>query len=181
MRAQRSSIANFAVARSAFLQGDCARGTQFANKATQLNPYAVDIYAVAAAMLYNCENSLSVQYAQRAERLWPQGAVQPNAVLVFHYFDQGDAKRALAAARRIPPNLRGPYQDLAYAMAHAADGNLPEARKHWDAMADSVNSTGDLTPRQVLRRLLATPSTRERVYGRLRDTGLFSEDEPATP
>ena len=176
IRGREHASANFALARSSFLNGNCSRGKEFAEKAAALDPYEATIQAQAGAYLFACSDPDALKYLNRAIALDPRGSILAETALVLTLLAEGKDKQALEYAEKIVPSSTGvgPYYDLTMAMVYAKNGRVKESRLSWDRLVAAYGNEKDESPEQLIRRLITNPLLAERAVQLLRHTGIVS-------
>jgi tetratricopeptide (TPR) repeat protein len=176
VRGREGASANFALARSSFFNGNCSRGKEFAEKATELDPYEATIQAQTGAYLFACADPDSVKYLRRAIALDPRGSIVAETALVLTLLVEGKDKEALEFAERIVPSSTGvgPYYDIAMAMVYAKNGRIEDSRASWDRLVTTYGSEKDESQEQLLRRLITNPMLADRAFQLLVRTGVIT-------
>lgn len=176
VRGREDASANFALARSSFFNGNCSRGKEFAEKATQLDPYEATIQAQTGAYLFACADPDAVKYLRRAIALDPRGSIVAETALVLTLLVESKDKEALEFAERIVPSSTGvgPYYDIAMAMVYAKNGRIEDSRASWDRLVTAYGSEKDESQEQLLRRLITNPLLADRAFQLLVRTGVIT-------
>jgi len=177
VRGREDASANFALARSSFFNGNCSRGKEFAEKATELDPYEATIQAQTGAYLFVCADPDAIKYLRRAIALDPRGSIVAETALVLTLLAEGKDKEALEAAEKIVPSSTGvgPYYDVAMAMVYAKNGRIEDSRKSWDRLVVAYGNDKDESEEQLLRRLITNPLLAERAIQLLVRTQVIGE------
>jgi tetratricopeptide (TPR) repeat protein len=177
VRGREDAAANFALARSSFFNGNCSRGKEFAEKATELNPYEATIQAQTGAYLFVCADPDAINYLRRAIALDPRGSILAETALVLTLLAEGKDKEALEAAEKIIPSstVVGPYYDVAMAMAYAKNGRIEDSQKSWDRLVAAYGSGKGESHVQLLRRLIPNPLLADRAIQLLVRAGVIRE------
>ena len=176
IQGREDASANFALARSSFLNGNCSRGKEFAEKAAALDPYESTIQAQTGAYLFACADRDALQYLKRAIALDPRGSILAETALVLTLLAEGKDKQALEYAEKIVPSSTGvgPYYDIAMAMVYAKNGRIEDSRRSWDRLVAAYGTEKDESPEQLIRRLITNPLLAERAVQLLRRTGVIN-------
>ena len=176
VRGREDAAANFALARSSFINGNCTRGKEFAEKAAALDPYEATIQAQTGAHLFACSDQDALKYLKRAIALDPRGSILAETALVLTLLAEGKDKQALEYAEKIVPSSTGvgPYYDIAMAMVYAKNGRIEDSRQYWDRLVIAYGIEKDESPEQLIRRLITNPMLADRAFQLLRRTGVFS-------
>jgi tetratricopeptide (TPR) repeat protein len=175
VRGREDASANFALARASFFNGNCTLGKEFAEKATELDPYEATIHAEAGAFLFACNDPSANKYLRRAIALDPRGSIVAETALVFTLLAEGKDKEALDIAEKIMPSSTGvgPYYDIAMAMVYAKNGRIKESRAAWDRLVAAYGSETEESPKQLLDRLILNPLLANRAFLLLSVTGVI--------
>ncbi len=176
VRGREDSAAVFALARSSFFNGSCARGKELAQIAVALDPYEASIQAETGANLFGCNDPEASQYLRRAIALDPRGSIVAETGLVLTLLAEGKDKEALTLAEKIIPSSTGvgPYYDVAMAMVYAKNDRIAESRVSWDRLVAAYGSGRDESPQKLLRRLIVNPSLADRAYTLLSGKGVIT-------
>ena len=176
IQGREDASANFALARSSFLNGNCSRGKEFAEKAAALDPYESTIQAQTGAYLFACADRDALQYLKRAIALDPRGSILAETALVLTLLAEGKDKQALEYAEKIVPSSTsvGPYYDITMAMVYAKNGRIEDSRKSWGRLVATYGAEKDESPEQLIRRLITNPLLAERAVQLLRRTGVIN-------
>ncbi len=153
-----------------------SRGKEFAEKATQLDPYEATIQAQTGAYLFACADPDAVKYLRRAIALDPRGSIVAETALVLTLLAEGKDKEALEFAEKIVPSSTGvgPYYDIAMAMVYAKNGRIEDSRASWDRLVTAYGSEKDESQEQLLRRLITNPLLADRAFQLLVRTGVIT-------
>jgi tetratricopeptide (TPR) repeat protein len=175
VRGREDASANFALARSSFFNGSCARGKEFAEKAVELDPYDSTIHAQTGAFLFACDDPSAIKYLKTAIALDPRGSIVAETGLVLTLLAEGKDKQALEFAQKIIPSSTGigPYYDMTMAMVYAKNGRIAESRASWERLVEAYGSEQEESPRALLSRLIINPSLANRAIQLLTQTGVI--------
>lgn len=175
VRGREDASANFALARSSFFNGSCARGKEFAERAVELAPYEATIQAQTGAYLFACNDPDAEKYLRRAIGLDPRGSIVAETALVMTLLQQGKDKEALTFAEKIVPSSTGvgPYYDIAMALAYARNGKIAESRTSWNRLLATYGEENDESPEQMINRLIINPDLAGRTFQLLSQTGVI--------
>lgn len=176
VRGREDAAANFALARSSFFNGSCARGKEFAEKAVELDPYEATIQAQTGGYLFGCGDPDANRYLRRAIALDPRGSILAETGLVLTLMAEGKDKEALEIAEKIVPSstVVGPYYDIAMAMVYAKNGRIEDSRESWDRLVAAYGSENE-SQEELIKRLIINPGLANRAYILLSLTGVISE------
>jgi len=154
-----SASANFAVAHTAFLGGDCDAGVAWGRRAAELNPLNSRIIGYLGLYMHGCKLPESNEWAVRALEMDTNIDSTIAAMLAFQKFKRGDAigaqklsQKYMARALRPEPSL-----ELTYILSTALLGDKPEARRLWRNLATRFGHSEHTPVRQVLRSWIASP------------------------
>lgn len=177
VRGREDASAVFALARSSFFNGSCARGKEFAERAVALDPYDSTIQAQTGAYLFACDDPDGTQYLRRAVALDPRGSIVAETGLVLTLLAEGKDKEALIFAEKIIPSSTGvgPYYDIAMAMVYAKNGRIAESRASWDRLVAVYGTEKEESPQELLGRLIINPSLADRAFQLLSRAGVITE------
>ena len=175
VRGREDAAANFALARSSFLTGNCGRGKEFAQKAAELNPYEATIQAQTGAHLFACGDRDAIVFLRRAMALDPRGSILAETGLVLTLLAEGKNREALEVAEKIVPSSTsaGPYYDVAMAMVYAKNGRVKDSRASWDRLVAAYGNKEGEDPEQFIRRLIINPLLAHRAYTLLSQRGVI--------
>jgi hypothetical protein len=176
VQGREDASANFALARSSFLNGNCSRGKEFAERAAALDPYEATIQAQAGAYLFACSDPDALKYLKRAIALDPRGSILAETALVLTLLAEGEDKQALEFAEKIVPSSTGvgPYYDIAMAMVYAKNGRIEDSRVSWNRLVAEYGTENDESHEQLIRRLITNPLLADRAFQLLLNTGVIS-------
>lgn len=177
VRGREDASANFALARSSFLNGNCSRGKDFAQKAVELDPYESTMQAQAGAYLFACNDPDALPYLKQAIALDPRGSILAETALVLTLLVEGKDKEALEYAEKIVPSSTGvgPYYDIAMAMVYAKNGRIKDSRVSWDRLVAAYGTDKNESQEELLRRLITNPLLAERAFRLLVRAGVISD------
>ncbi|MEH6791769.1 tetratricopeptide repeat protein [Parasphingorhabdus sp.] len=174
VRGREDAAANFSLARSSFLTGNCNRGKEFAQKAAELNPYEATIQAQIGAHLFACGDREAIVFLKRAMALDPRGSILAETGLVFTLLAEGKNREALELAEKIVPSSTsaGPYYDIAMTMVYAKNGRVEDSRASWDRLVAAYGKKDSESPQQFIGRLIINPLLAQRAYTLLSQSGV---------
>ena len=137
-----SADAHVADARVAFVAGQCRRGTESANRALTLNLYSPEIMGLLGFLLYQCDDPRAEGLMSAAQSLDPDIPTFYNIGLILSLLENGKKEEALMIADRMRPPGPGmaAQYNLSQMLANAARGDLPLARRQWQAAAKAAGS-----------------------------------------
>jgi tetratricopeptide (TPR) repeat protein len=171
----RSSSAAFAVAQSAFIEGNCERGVAWGRRAVDLNPLNSRVVGYLGLYMLGCRLPEGEEYTARALEMDPNTDLVVAATLAFQKLQRGDAKGArelslkyMATAEKVEPGL-----EVTYILSTAALGDHREARRAWQRLTKSYDLPETATPRQVMRGWIANPAVLRQVELAFEKVGLY--------
>lgn len=154
-----SASATFAVAQSAFYDGDCRRGVTWGERAVRLNPLNSRIMGYLGVYMLACNMPDGEIYSARALEMDPDADLAVAATLAMQKLRRGDAEAArqlasqyMDAAPRPTPGL-----EISYILASAMLGERDEARRAWRSLVERSGLPPTATPREVLGQSIANP------------------------
>lgn len=160
-----SASATFAVAQSAFIEGDCLKGVSWGKRAVELNPLNSRIAGYLGLNMLACQLPEGEEYAAKALDMDPNTDLVVAAMLAFQKLKRGDAQGAqafslkyMAAAEKVEPGL-----ELTYILSTATLGDKREARRAWRRLTARYGLPETVTPRQVMSRWIASPAVLREV------------------
>lgn len=163
--APSSAYAAFAEARSAFFEGDCRRGDEWAKNATQANPLDSNLIGYHAIYLAGCNDPRAEQLAERAIALDPDVDLGVYAILALLRYKQGDfetayrlSNRKLADSSRIDPGLL-----ITRTLSALAIGKPQEAGRTWKDLNNRLGLAEDTRPDIMLENYIVNPKLRAAV------------------
>jgi hypothetical protein len=168
--------ANFAVAQSAFFDGDCDTGVAWGKKAVALNPLNSRISGYLGLYMIGCNLPEGELYAARALELDPNADLTIAAAVAFQKLKRGEAEAArqmsteyMASSPRDEPGL-----ELTYILSSALLGDKKEARKAWKILAERYGMTEKSPPREVLGRWISNPALLDDIMTVVDRSALFA-------
>ncbi|MEO9601224.1 hypothetical protein [Parasphingorhabdus sp.] len=154
-----SAMANFVIAQSAFLAGDCVTGAAWGKKAVQLNPQDPRISGYLGLYMIGCKDLDGEKYAARALELDPNADLTVAAAVAFQMLKRRDAEAAkqlsseyIASSPRYDPSL-----ELTYILSSAMLDDREEARRAWKILTGRYGLTEKSPAREVLSRWIVSP------------------------
>lgn len=154
-----SASANFAVAQSAFFDGDCRKGVAWGKHAVELNPLNSRITGYLGLYMLACQLPEGEEYAERALRMDPNADLAIAATLVVQKLRSGDAEAARDLALEYRASAKGstPGLDISYILSTAMLGDKQEARRAWKRLAVRSGLPETAATRLVLEKWIANP------------------------
>jgi hypothetical protein len=155
----QSASSNFAVARSAFFDGDCAAGKKWGDSAITINPNDMRITGYLSIYLTACEDADGATLAARALAIDPNADLVVASNLAYIKLIQGDNSGAYALSRhylvgapRVEPGL-----EVVGALSAAAVGHRREAQQLWAAVSKRFGMPANSSAHAVLHQFVTNP------------------------
>lgn len=163
--APSNAYAAFAVSRSAFFQGDCERGNEWAKNATTANPLDSHLIGYHAIYLAGCNDPRAEQLAVRAIALDNNVDLGVYAVLALLRYKHGDfeaayrlSRKKLADSSRSDPGLL-----ITCTLSALALGEKQEALRTWQKLNTDLSLEKNSKPAITLKNYIVNPSLRKAV------------------
>ncbi|WP_417594858.1 hypothetical protein [Parasphingorhabdus sp.] len=154
-----SASATFAVAQSAFFEGDCHRGLAWGERAVRLNPLNSRIMGYLGLYMLACNMPGGEAHATRALQIDPDADLTIVATLAMQKLRRGDAKAAQQLASQYMDLAPGPTPglEISYILSTATLGDKEEARRAWRQLAKRSNLPATASPGEVLGKWMSNP------------------------
>lgn len=154
-----SASATFAVAQSAFFEGDCRRGVAWGERAVRLNPLNSRIMGYLGLYMLACRMPEGEAYSTRALQMDPDADLVVAATLAMQKLRRGDAKAAQQLASKYMDSAPGttPGLEISYILSTAMLGDKDEARRAWRSLAERSGLSESAPPREVLSKWMSNP------------------------
>ena len=154
-----SASAAFAVAQSAFLEGDCRRGVAWGERAVRLNPLNSRIMGYLGLYMLACKMPEGEAYSTRALQMDPDADLTIVATVALQKLRRGDAKAAQQLASRYMDLAPGstPGLEISYILSTATLGDKEEARRAWRQFTKRSNLPETAPPSEVLGKWMSNP------------------------
>tara|TARA_R110000787_G_scaffold98664_5_gene202870 strand:+ start:69046 stop:70749 length:1704 start_codon:yes stop_codon:yes gene_type:complete len=154
-----SASATFAVAQSAFFEGDCRRGVAWGGRAVRLNPLNSRIMGYLGLYMLACRMPEGEAYSTRALQMDPDADLVVAATLAMQKFRRGDAKAAQRLSSQYMDSAPGttPGLEISYILSTAMLGDKDEARRTWRSLAERSGLSESAPPREVLSKWMSNP------------------------
>lgn len=154
-----SAVATFAVAQSAFYEGDCRKGVAWGERAVRLNPLNSRIMGYLGLYMLACNLPEGEAYSVRALELDPYADLVVAATLAMQKLQRGDAMGARQLSSKYLDSAPGaaPGLEISYILSTAALGDKAEAQRAWRSLIARSGLPKTATPRDVLSRWIANP------------------------
>ena len=154
-----SASATFAVAQSAFYEGDCRRGASWGERAVRLNPLNSRITGYLGMYMLACQMPEGEAYATRALQMDANVDLAVAATVAIQKLRRGEAKAAQELSAKYMDYAPGGAVglEISYILASAMLDNKEEARKAWRALAKRSGFAETAPPGEVLGRWIANP------------------------
>ena len=154
-----SASATFAVAQTAFYEGDCRRGVSWGERAVSLNPLNSRIMGYLGIYMLACKMPQGEAYAARALELDANADLAIAATVAMQKLRRGEAKAAQELSSRYMDSVPGAAVELeiSYILSSAMLGEKEEARKAWRLLAKRSGFPETAEPRAVLSKWIGNP------------------------
>jgi len=154
-----SASATFAVAQSAFYEGDCRRGASWGERAVSLNPLNSRIMGYLGIYMLACKMPQGEAYATRALELDANADLAIAATVAMQKLRRGEAKAAQELSSRYMDSVPGAAVglEISYILSSAMLGEKEEARKAWRLLAQRSGFPETAEPRAVLSKWIGNP------------------------
>ena len=154
-----SPSATFAVAQSAFYEGDCRRGASWGQRAVSLNPLNSRIMGYLGIYMLACKMPEGEAYATRALELDANADLAIVATVAMQKLRRGEAKAAQELSSRYMDSVPGAAVglEISYILSSAALGEKEDARKAWRLLAKRSGFPETAEPRAVLSKWIGNP------------------------
>tara|TARA_R110001599_G_scaffold177911_6_gene370249 strand:+ start:2133 stop:3821 length:1689 start_codon:yes stop_codon:yes gene_type:complete len=154
-----SASATFAVAQSAFFDGDCRRGVAWGERAVRLNPLNSRIMGYLGLYMLACRMPEGEAYSTRALQMDPDADLVVAATLAMQKLRRGDAKAAQQLASEYMDSAPGstPGLEISYILSTAMLGDKDEARRVWRGLTERSGLSESAPPREVLSKWMSNP------------------------
>ena len=154
-----SASATFAVAQSAFYEGDCRRGANWGKRAVSLNPLNSRIMGYLGIYMLACQMPEGEAYATRALELDANADLAIAATVAMQKLRRGEAQAAQELSARYMDSVPGAAVglEISYILSSAMLGEKEEARKAWRLLAERSGLPETAAPRAVLSKWIGSP------------------------
>jgi len=155
-----SASATFAVAQSAFFEGDCRRGLAWGERAVSLNPLNSRIMGSLGIYLSACDMPEGEAYLKRAMQMDANADLAVVAMVAMQKLRRGDAKGAQEMSLKYMDSIPGAAMglEISYILSSAMLGEKEQARKAWRLLAERSGFPETAEPADVLGRWIADPN-----------------------
>ena len=132
-----SASATFAVAQSAFFEGDCRRGVSWGKRAVGLNPLNSRIMGYLGIYMLACKLPEGEAYVTRALEMDANADLDIAATVAMQKLRRGDAKAAQELSAKYMDFVPGAAVglEISYILASASLNEKDEARRAWRMLA----------------------------------------------
>ncbi|AMO72101.1 tetratricopeptide repeat protein [Sphingorhabdus sp. M41] len=170
-----SASATFAVAQSAFLEGDCRKGVAWGERAVSLNPLNSRIMGYLGMYMLACNMPEGEAYSTRALKMDANADQVVAATVALQKLRRGDAKGAQELSSKYMDSVPGaaPGLEISYILSSAMLGQKEEARKAWRLLAKRSGFPETADPADVLGRWIANPNLVRELESDFRKAKLF--------
>jgi len=154
-----SASATFAVAQSAFFEGDCRRGLSWGERAVSLNPLNSRIVGYLGIYMLACDMPEGEAYSIRAMQMDANADLAVAATVAMQKLRRGDAKGAQEMSSKYRDSMPGAALglEISYILSSAMLGEKEDARKAWRLLADRSGFPETAEPADVLGRWIFDP------------------------
>lgn len=170
-----SASATFAVAQSAFLEGDCRKGVAWGERAVSLNPLNSRIMGYLGMYMLACNMPEGEAYSTRALQMDANADQVVAATVALQKLRRGDAKGAQELSSKYMDSVPGaaPALEISYVLSSAMLGQKEEARKTWRLLAERSGFPETADPGDVLSRWIANPNLVRELEADFRKAKLY--------
>lgn len=154
-----SASATFAVAQTAFFEGDCLRGRSWGERAVGLNPLNSRIMGYLGMYMLTCDMPEGEAYATKALEMDANSDLAIAATVAMEKLRRGEARAAQQLSSKYLDSVPGSAigLEISYILSSAALGEKREARKAWRELAHRSGFPETAEPRDVLAKWIANP------------------------
>lgn len=154
-----SASAIFAVAQSAFFEGDCRRGVSWGERAVGLNPLNSRIMGYLGIYMLACKLPEGEAYVTRALEMDANADLDIAATVAMQKLRRGDAKAAQELSAKYMDFVPGAAVglEISYILASAGLNEKDEARRAWRMLAKRSGFPETAAPRKVLDKWISNP------------------------
>jgi|TARA_R110002049_G_scaffold35935_5_gene115343 hypothetical protein len=155
-----SASAVFAVAQSAFFEGDCRRGVSWGERAVSLNPLNSRIMGYLGIYMLACKIPEGEAYVTRALDMDANVDVDVAATVALQKLRRGDVKAAQELSSKYMDFVPGTAVglEISYILASAGLDEKEEARRAWRVLAERSGFEENAAPRKVLTKFISNPA-----------------------
>ncbi|ASK87085.1 hypothetical protein SPHFLASMR4Y_00293 [Sphingorhabdus sp. SMR4y] len=170
-----SASATFAMAESAFFEGDCRRGLLWGERAIELNPLNSRIMGYLGMYMSACNMPEGDAYAMKALEMDPDAELVIAAAVAMSKLRRGDAKAAQELSSKYHDSLPGAALglEISYILSSAKLGEKDDARAVWRQLAERSGYPETANPRDVLGKWISDPDLLRKVEADFRDAALY--------
>jgi hypothetical protein len=155
-----SASATFAVAQSAFFEGDCRRGLAWGERAVRLNPLNSRIMGYLGIYMLACDMPEGEAYSIRAMQMDANADLSIAATVAMQKLRRGDAEGAQEMSSKYMDSMPGAALglEISYILSSAMLGEKDDARKAWRLLAERSGFPETAEPAKVLGKWIFDPN-----------------------
>lgn len=170
-----SASATFAVAQSAFYEGDCRRGASWGERAVNLNPLNSRIMGYLGMYLLACKMPEGEAYATRALQMDSNADLAIMATVAMQKLRRGEAQAAQDISSKYMDSVPGAAVglEISYILSSAMLGEKDEARRAWRLLAERSGFSETTEPRAVLSKWIGNPVLLNQLEADFRKANLY--------
>lgn len=170
-----SASATFAVAQSAFYEGDCRRGALWGERAVGLNPLNSRIMGYLGMYMLACDMPEGEAYAIKALQMDSNAELAIAATVAMQKLRRGDAKAAQDLSSRYLDSIPGAAfgLEISYILSSAMLGEKENAREVWRQLAERSGFSETAEPGDVLGKWITDPDLLRKLEDDFRIAALY--------
>jgi len=170
-----SASATFAVAQSAFYEGDCRRGALWGERAVDLNPLNSRIMGYLGMYMLACDMPEGEAYAVKALQMDPNAELAIAATVAMRKLRIGDAKAAQELSSRYLDSIPGAALglEISYILSSAMLGEKEDARQVWRQLAERSGFPETAEPGDVLGKWISDPDLLRKLEEEFKIANLY--------
>lgn len=170
-----SASATFAIAQSAFYEGDCRRGVSWGERAVSLNPLNSRIMGYLGIYMLTCGMPEGEAYATKALQMDSNADLAVAAVVAMQKLRRGEAEAAQELSSKYMDSVPGSAVglEISYILSSAMLGEKEEARKAWRLLAERSGFPETAEPRVVLNKWIGNPRLRRELEADFKKAELY--------
>lgn len=170
-----SASATFAVAQSAFYEGDCRRGVLWGERAVGLNPLNSRIMGYLGMYMLACDMPEGEAYAIKALQMDSNAELTIAATVAMQKLRRGDAKAAQELSSKYLDSIPGAAfgLEISYILSSAMLGEKEDARQVWRQLADRSGLPETAEPGDVLGKWITDPDILRKLEADFKIAALY--------
>ncbi|WP_123906322.1 hypothetical protein [Sphingorhabdus sp. YGSMI21] len=170
-----SASATFAVAQSAFYEGDCRRGQLWGERAVGLNPLNSRIMGYLGMYMLACDMPEGEAYAIKALQMDSNAELAIAATVAMQKLRRGDAKAAQELSTKYLDSIPGAALglEISYILSSAMLGEKENARQVWRQLAERSGFSETAEPGAVLGKWIADPDLLRKLEADFKIAALY--------